>query len=604
MSTQVYEQTLDLVTSLVETVPFTLNDPSQQKYPSLNLRRTGKEETVSFDLLTLENPMVQVLAAPQLGGRILSIRDKRTGLDLWPRPTSLTLVEGGSRGVDLPLGLEWWVGQELRHNALGPIEVRVQDPPDDDSPGGFLAFELLPGKPLSFHSSLALLPDRAEIVLEMKLYNRSLVPQECPCGLRISCGEGDLQWFGQHLVFYSSANDAGFLVRDAKASWGAITYSSGLVHLAHSSLRNPLLNGRQTVSWRTSLIPLSGLGSIDAASPEAALSLRDGILKVQVPARALDHKFFLLTSDSQTLESEAHLYPEQTLVMDLTSLPSQPLKLVLRNPGKEAVLTLEKDRTVSSVVARPQDQLANFTELSQVISEPHSESQEGRFLSLLRESSTHESDWQPYLSHPLFRGLAYLAQARDFRSNGQKDAADLSLERALTYDGEDALGWIDKAILAVELGRGSDIPEILNAHYLAPLEPMLRVQSFLAQGQTGEREPNPILRPLASSPDLGQECVCHLIRGGLLQDAVRLLDELIRHRRMPLLLYLLAWCYLQLPRMETTAAEHVAAASSLALEPPFPWRDEERFALRELVSHFPENGKLKEWNSLLEAFPG
>src|SRR5262249_54552632 len=135
---------------------------------------------------------------------------------------------------------------------------------------------------------------------------------------------------------------------------------------------------------------------------------------------------------------------------------------------------------------------------------------------------------------------------------------------------------------------------LLNAHFLAPLEPALRAESYLANpSQT--KEPSAVLRPLGGSPDSFVEVACLLLEANLDKEAATWIDEALRHVDLPMLRYLLAYAHVRGSRMEAQAGEQVALAVRQGKKPPYPWRPLELSALRLLVERFPDDAVLKSY---------
>src|SRR5207237_1444363 len=120
------------------------------------------------------------------------------------------------------------------------------------------------------------------------------------------------------------------------------------------------------------------------------------------------------------------------------------------------------------------------------------------------------SDWQAKTDEELedaafdvaTRHIAHALLGTRAVGSGDFAEADQRLEQALLYNAEDHLAWWMKAMAKRLSGEAAEeVPELLNAHYLAPLEPALRAESFLAQPVSMDREPNPLLKPLAEYPE-------------------------------------------------------------------------------------------------------
>jgi hypothetical protein len=191
-------------------------------------------------------------------------------------------------------------------------------------------------------------------------------------------------------------------------------------------------------------------------------------------------------------------------------------------------------------------------------------------------------------AYPLRAGAA--ARLADQKALDPQSARSFA-EQAVNYNAEDHLAWHLMAACDRWLGQEADGSALANAHYLAPMEPILRAEAFLAQPNAGAKEANPLLAPLREAPDEFLEAACRLIELGRLDDAQRFLDETLRHEDLPMARYLLAYVYLRGSRMAVEAAEHVAAAGRSPLEAA-PWRAVERRAIIALAERFPHDPRL------------
>ena len=173
--------------------------------------------------------------------------------------------------------------------------------------------------------------------------------------------------------------------------------------------------------------------------------------------------------------------------------------------------------------------------------------------------------------------------------SGRFTSANLEFEQALLYNGEDHLTWWLKAVATRLSGEAVDeSTDLLNAHYLAPLEPALRAEAFLSQPQGPRNGPSAVLKSLDKLPDDFIEVACHLVEAGLFDQAGRWLDEALLHANLAMLKYLLAYCCLR-AGMEADAATQVTSASLAPVVPPYPWRSIEIRVLTDLCDRFPND---------------
>lgn len=195
------------------------------------------------------------------------------------------------------------------------------------------------------------------------------------------------------------------------------------------------------------------------------------------------------------------------------------------------------------------------------------------------------------------RPAAMVALAYRANQQGDPETALRYMEDAIGLNHEDPLAWWFRAALH----RGDSAEDLPNAHFLAPLEPVLRAESFLLM-ETQTKEPNPLVAPLAHDPDVLVDVAIRLWEAGFSEDFARWIDECLRHREVPMLRYLLADALLVSSRMAVEAAQHVAAVAKTPINPPYPWRPEERAALYRLAAQFPDDARIAELRTMMDEF--
>lgn len=201
------------------------------------------------------------------------------------------------------------------------------------------------------------------------------------------------------------------------------------------------------------------------------------------------------------------------------------------------------------------------------------------------------------LLHPDRRAATLVALAyRAIASNNRPRAKQL-VDDALGLNQEDHLAWWLRAALS----RGESEGDLPNAHFLAPFEPVLRAESFLAMA-VNERDPNPLVAPLADDPDALIEVAVRLREAGMMDDLARWVDEALRHREVPMLRYILADALLAKSRMAVEAADHIARVARTPINPPYPWRPLERAVLERLHERFPDDARIAELLEMMRQF--
>jgi hypothetical protein len=172
MPVQVFEDVLDLDIELLEATPLVAGGPHRESYPFPYLTKTGRRQVVSVPILVVENDFTSFSVAPTLGGRIIHLVDKRTGLEIIPKPERLEIEEGSSRGAFCEYGIRWSIFGE-RQNDLGPVDFMVVEPDSDEEGGGVWLHDLAVASWVSVHVGLFLAPDSADIRFEIRSFNRS-----------------------------------------------------------------------------------------------------------------------------------------------------------------------------------------------------------------------------------------------------------------------------------------------------------------------------------------------------------------------------------------------------------------------------------------------
>lgn len=567
MPTDVSQDTIELNIELLEAV-----EPNKATRPFPSLIRSGKYETREFQALTLENPYLRITTLPDLGGRILRIFDKRTGTDILPFDPELSLITGGRRGVLCPAGVQVEVGRGDRPNSMGTVSSMPDYADGDEGPTAIWWGEL-DGEGISLNVRIHLPPDQASFEIEVRAFNRTLAPLPYDGRLVLGLSGGNLIPSDHGFVWHEQ-NRALMLDSGGQMSHAALAEGRLSLH-RFGFLRS--LAPRQLDAWKVRISPYSGMGEFLAGTSQFALGLKDGSLSFQASQSIARAKVVIQTASGEVLDAPIDLDPAEA-----TSLPMpesvHPLGgIVVLGSHREELLRWDSTRklTMSQIgadepIAHPSIHLgSDFTVL-----------QRGTF------DVEHR-----HLAHTLL-GYQALA-AKDFGE------ASRAFEQALLYNAEDHLVWWAKAIAERHLEGGQEErPELLNAHYLAPLEPALRAESFLAN-PTQSKEKVAVLNPLEETPDAFIDVACHLLEMGLNEEASKWLDESLRHVDLPMLRYLLAYAYLRASRMDVEAGELISAAGRLGFRPPYPWRPTEWTAIEALIARFPNDPTLPEYYKLL-----
>jgi len=561
MASQVFDEPLHLTVEVVEAESPTAAQP--EGYPLPRLRGTGRFTSTGFSSWVLENDLVRVRVVPDLGGRILSYFDKRCGREILPLPDRFACVPGPPRGVMLPAGVQFRLRAHDRPNAMGSVHAQTTDQEEDAS---LWLGEVETGSGLSFHLALTLPPDSAALRIECRVVNRSL--RLVSYHPRLTVFWPGATRYGEGI--YDEASDAGLAICAVDDPLDLLRYDGSLFErgrFPEGSSR--FLGPRQTDTWSANLNPLSGLGSLVGAGAKAALSLTRERLRMQVPIDLMGAKLLLATADGATLEAPADIKATKVLEIPLVGI-APPVALAVRDSQGNEAFRWEDGPLHSAHPYEPPPPIA----LPEGLSDP--DLGRGTF-------------------SPAVRAEAHLRLAISAFGRGDYPGAVQQLESSLLYNAEDPLAWWAKAVaFRLEGAETEDDGNLLNAHFLAPLEPLLVAEAFLGQSPMMTSEPNALVAVLDDDPEALVEVAAVLLEHRLFEQATRWIDEALRHHELAALRFLLAYAYLTASRMRVEAAQQVDAALKLPLAPPFPWRPMELAALDALVAAFPANDALRD----------
>jgi len=567
MPNAIFEEPLEIEIGLIEAGP-----PGAGSYPYPHLIPASAVQKRVFRAAILENDFLTATFVPALGGRLLSIVDKRTSVDVLAagsivlRPTS-----AGRRGARLEAGIELHLDGRERLTSLAAVQFAAEEP-NEDGPGGLWLAEAVTGTGLSWHLHVTVPEDRAELLFEARVFNRTYDPIPYAAGLVLPAMPDCRR---DESVVFTSRDGNGIALTAERGKWSSCI-SEGMLRIARFG-EPRMLAPRQLDTWHVRLIPFSGLNGVSAVSAAGAIFVGKDRIQIQ-PAGGFQGKVVLLTASGQSLEAPAEIHAGRTLDMPL---PQPVSAAALMDAARHVVLKSESEwgavPSGSIDKSHPSDQ-----------SYPSYVSASDEHL----EQATFDVATR-HIAHALLGTLALAA--------GDFAEAESRFEQSLLYNGEDHLTWWMKAMAKrLQEREDEESPELLNAHYLAPLDPTLRAESFLSQPPTLARDPSPILKPLDDYPETFVEVAALLVEARLFEQASRWIDEALRHTDLPLLRFLLAFSHLQASGLDFEAAEQIKAAAKLPVGPPYPWRPIEIRALASLAKRFPDDARLREW---LEAIP-
>ncbi|HRI45130.1 MAG TPA: DUF5107 domain-containing protein [Fimbriimonadaceae bacterium] len=574
MAAEITLDTLRIDVEKLEAIPIDLANPPAC-YPQNPLRGTKERTTVESRVAILENPKIRVMVGLDLGGRLLEIADKRTGVAVLPAPARLDLAPAGLRGIRSAQGVPLTVFGGDRPNALGSVEFSVRPPDEEDDAAELWMFEIVAGYGMSWHQRITLPRDTADFEIELRCVNRTFDYTAAKLsyqfeGWRVA-SRSQTPPFEERVILSSPHGGALGIAFDRREAW--LDEKSEEVALC---LHDGPLTPRRAMRSTIRLSPI-GLEAVRAFTSEAAMALDGSAVTVALAGESGKCTLFLRTAGGQTLESTVDFGQSDVARLDA---PSVPDALLLRGPTGRTLAEWSKEETEPL----PTDWLRSES--------PPPFEPEATLASAFRESPPDAEKLILGVRQGGKSGLPFIAAAVWAVDRQDWVLASQELDEALSHQADDPLTWWFKAAVERRAG-GQDQTPLLNAHFLAPLDPALRAESLLAQEPPEGRGPNPLLASMAESPEHLIEVACLYLEARLFEDAHRWIDESLRHRDHPMLHYLLAWAYLRRSRMETEAAAEIARARSAPLAPPMPWRPFEALVLEELAVRFPGEARLQ-----------
>lgn len=557
MPVKIYEQSVSVTTNQV--VPVPIGDEIPACYPQVRLEITAERVGQTVPIIWMENEYIRLGIAPSLGGRIVAITDLRTGIDVVSLPTEINLTEDELRGAKWVHGIEFVAGK--RANALGPIDFRVMEAGSAEDKGAVFLFEWTGD--LSWHGAITLYPDRAAFLIEQSLLNRRWKSVAGQSGVDFP-GMIAVPTSGQSCLVSQNSDRAGLFV-----SW-----EPGEVNTDDRAR----LAGHRTDAIRRECTVYSDQAPLLYSNHLVGVFMDENLISIQPHQQIANAKIFLSVG-GQTLEAPFLIELGKSSPTALKSLPGNIEAISIRNERLETIF------------AWPQEEANNYL--------PENQSAGGIYDKLIDEAVP---PFRAIFRNPGLEPFCCWMDAIEAIKIDDFAAAEDLMDKYLGFNAEDAIGWWFKSSIRRESGKAKeeDARELPNAHYLAPLEPLLRAEAFLNTPIAEGREPNPLLEPIAMNPDhaagvVGMYLECHLIQG-----MARLADELLRHKDSAMVRYLLAVALLDFARNETAAAEQVMLASKLAIEPPFPHRLVELSTINRLAETLPNDQRLSILKGVLE----
>jgi hypothetical protein len=333
--------------------------------------------------------------------------------------------------------------------------------------------------------------------------------------------------------------------------------------VASSRIHPAELGPNSTAHLTARIIPIGRGETADRSSEHFAVCQRDAWMIYPAQAESVT---VLIGTPTQTFEAEMDLDPAQPLVIAASDLPPGAQEIAVRDSAGHLLLApAAPTEAIDWTPARDWRNPVNPT------------------------------DW---VYDPLLGHVAALYAADQAIATETWSVASTNLERAINSNPENPLAWWRKAALG-RLNGDQEDADLPNAHYLAPMEPLLRAEAFLNQSPEMGSAPSPLVTPLRDRPDQLVEVAARWLELGRPDQATRWIDEALRQVDCAMLHYLQAYAFLRARRMEVEIPNRLARAGQIGLQPPYPYRQIEKLALRELHARFPDDATLFSFLSLM-----
>jgi hypothetical protein len=508
-------------------------------YPLTGLKHLGQSRQCELASTTMQNEWLKLTLCNELFGRFVEVFDRRTQTQLLTREPEEVHI--GDRGDALAIGITFGASQGSGRDLANGF-VHVQPAFDDEDPCTVQFGGIWPGTRLRCSMTVQVPSDTAEIRLRVSVYNGGDVSATVQPGLMIHHGK----------VVRPN------LIQVRNGFFGVLSglFPASAESTGWISTTDPcqLLSGESITSEFT-LLPISGMREVIAFGASGAIGRNDEEIIFQ-PSQVTKGKIVISPSSGGLLEAVVNAQPGNAWTADISAVGSI-----------DAVVLLDEHRNV----------LIRATDEVPIRFSGPSSAQMPLHLGLAHTL-------HPCTRHAAWRSLACESlMAHDWQSAFDR------FEKSLLFNAENVLAWWGQAY-AARMGNIPDAEQLVaNAHFLAPLEPMLRAEAYLAMSQEQGAEPSALLKPFADSPEQFMECASTLYELGQWKEMARFIDEALRHIDFPMLRYLLAATLLRESRMATEAAYQVQLAGKAGHAPPYPHRKVEWQALRELHSRFPDD---------------
>lgn len=575
MPVQVYEDSLELTINVLEEDGYT---KASWPYPMLKQTKEGQKR--SFRAITLENEYLKLVVLPELGGRLWELLDKRWGHSHFSSDRVLlgNYAPYSQQGVGCFEGFRIVERGRERKNSLNNVDFIVQVP-DSDEGEGSVTVAVFGEQAFSIQYSIG--PQNASVRVEVQVQNRGTTTSPYFfCGFD-TCLEESAGVFPDGVV--SGMDSLCHVWFTAEPGTFITDYDCILetYYLKHAD-GDALLGPRQVDSYLFNIQPIYNLGGESYFGTLGVGLLTSDKFSFTASKPLIGYKLVIQNSVDACFEAPFNVYPEAVFTTDLASVPGTVVAAKIVDASGTEVARM----AVGPLKPKPGFGLGGQPEEA-LYSPRFSADPVGDFRAQFPQTDVSKLGDHELLrltSDFTLRVPAYLELAARATERGDYQRADTCYEHALLFNGDDPLAWWAKSVNR-RIGNlddeNAERTELLNAHYLSPLEPCLRAEAFLAQPRNHGKDPSPLLASFNDVPENFIEVACQLVQARFYEEAAYFIDEALRHQNLGMLHYLHAHLLSRKGGMDM----EVASRCQMALKakfPPMPYRDLEREILTKL----------------------
>jgi hypothetical protein len=540
-----------------------------------------------FQIIFIENSLVEYSFLPEFGGRLVGIRDKRTGKYALQMPTQMEFDNG-----------KWEHGIAFGDLGMTSFAIMLSDfelghGGDEEEAATLVLYSTSPINQVSSQVRISLSSDSPWLNIECSLINRSLAPSCIESGFWFCSPEQANASYGKDwLCVSANGDDCWTAIRFSEGDFSEFRRSNRSVNLLRMNSTHSL-GGAMTDSWSVSLCPLTGISSVDFIDDEFGMGVSRGRLTVVSQHGRPKCPIKLTSSNEELFQTTVDLYSEQPMNTSLDAIGE--LSSIAIGDGERQICHSFLQSPASRLAAGSNAQLGSGESPSWECSKSILEA-----IDLLDCGEDPSSYARSARIHAADRAIASTILATHACRQSDWDLSLTHIDQALSHEASNGLLWWMRAVVNRQKGETEEQPDRLNAHFLLPLEPALRAEAFLCQPAVTSMDPIPLVAPVAMHQTASAEIAAMYWNLGLFRDVVRWVDECCRHRESSWLRIIHAAAYLKLRGKEIEAHTQLQFATRAGLGAPFPTTELEFRILEDLRTRFPGTQILEEWAELVQ----